>query len=220
MIEALRQGRSSTTLELENIAVEARTSESFARAALARFAALAENGSFSVDSKARVELALEIARAGQLKEAAQSLRWQEFETFGGECLLEAGFRVEKNIRVRGDGRAWQIDLVGFRGDLILAIDCKHWNTSGYESRLQPPANHQSVATTHFMRTLRTKPTDQGGNLLQGLAVILTLLEPPVRFLEKCALVSVERLPGFLNAVTPYDRSLPLLSISDLQSKTL
>jgi hypothetical protein len=214
LIEALRQSRSSNVLDLERIALAAKASEPVARAIVAQFLTIIDDGHFSVESRSRVQLALEVARVGPLKDAAKALSWQEFESFGAECLAEAGFRVEKNVRVKGEGRAWQIDLIGYRGDLVLTIDCKHWNTSGYESRLAPPAEHQRKATSHLLRAL-TEKTDNQGKSVQGLAVILTLLEPPLQFLEKAAIVSVEQLPGFLTAVTPYDVSLPLISTSDL-----
>lgn len=214
MIETLRQSRWSNTLDLEQIALKANTSELIAKAIVARFLRITESGYFSIESKSRIQLALEVARVGRLKEAAKALSWQEFESFGAECLAEAGFRVEKNVRVKGEGRAWQMDLIGHRGDLVLAIDCKHWNTSGYESRLAPPADHQRKATIHFLRTLTSNTKGQRKNA-QALPVILTLLDPPARFLDNVAIVSVEQLPSFLSAATPYDESLPLIPTSGL-----
>ena len=189
------------------------------RKALHRTREPTEQETVSLTPEQRVLLAVEVARGGRLKDSAWSLTWQEFESFGKECLLEAGFSVDKNVRVNGDQRAWQIDLIGYRGDLVLTVDCKHWSSSVYESRLEPQAKHQRVATAHLLRTLVKKTNDRGYNL-QGLPVILTLLDPPTRFLERAALVSVEQLPSFLNTVAPFDPSLPLMSASELMSKTL
>ena len=214
LAEVLRHSKSSNTLDLEQIAMGAKTSESTAKAIVSQFLRVTDSGYFSLESKSRVQLALEVARVGRLRQAAKALTWQEFESFGAECLGEAGFRVEKNVRVKGEGRFWQIDLIGHRGDLVLAIDCKHWNTSGYESRLAPPADHQRKATIHFLRTLTLKTMESRRNV-EALAVILTLLDPPARFLDNVAVVSVEQLPSFLSAVTPYDESLPLISTSGL-----
>ena len=214
LVETLRQSKHSKILNLEQIAVEAKTSERVAKAIVTRFLGFADNDWFSIGSKSRVQLALEVARAGRLRDVAKALTWQEFESFGAECLSEAGFRVEKNVRIKGDGRAWQIDLIGYRGELVLAIDCKHWHTSGYESRLAPHAEHQRNATAHLLTTL-AKTTNDRGEKLQGLAAILTLLEPSTRFLENSALVSVEQLPGFLSSVTPHDMNLPLISTSNV-----
>ncbi len=143
------------------------------------------------------------ARAGRLREAAQALTWQEFEKFGEQCLEEAGFRTERNVRVRGDGRAWQIDLVGFRGELIISIDCKHWNTPSYISRFKLAAEHQRHATLHLLATVK-----EGR---QGLAVILTLRDPPAQLSKNTVLVSVEKFPNFLSGVTPYAENLPFMT---------
>jgi hypothetical protein len=158
---------------------------------------------------------MEIARVGQLGSAAKALTWQEFEKFAVDCLEEAGFEARRNVRVKGEGRAWQIDVVGFRGELVLAIDCKHWNAPGYPARFKQAGRHQRHAAFHLLTTLGEKTTD-GGKGWEALAVILTLREPPSRFAEDAVLVSVEMLPSFLSGVTPYDETLPFIgSLSSL-----
>lgn len=214
LTETLRQSGTSNILDLEKVALEAKTTEPIARAIVTKFLSIADDGPVCLESKSRVHIAFEVARSGRLKEAAKALSWQEFESFGAECLAEAGFRVEKNVRVKAEGRSWQIDLIGYRGDLVLTIDCKHWNTPSYEARLAPPAEHQRKATGHLLRTMANKKSERRKNL-QALAVILMLSDPPARFLENAAILSVEQLPGFLSAVTPYDDSLPLISTFDL-----
>src|SRR5439155_18100133 len=168
----------------------------------------------------------EIARAGRLKEAAQVLTWQEFENFAERCLEEAAFRTQKSVRIKGDGRVWQIDVVGFRGELVLAIDCKHWNTPSSLSRFKPVANHQRTATLHLLPRLREKmirrdnephalPMIRRDNEPHALPMILTLSEPPAQFVESAVLLSVEKLPNFLSGVTPYDENLPFITSSPL-----
>ncbi len=203
LIETLRLSKITEPVELENIASNAKTTEPFAREVLTHI--LGETGDtlVSISPRLRVNLALETARGGRLKEAAQFLTWQEFEKFGEECLEEAGFRTERNVRVKGEGRAWQIDLVGFRGELVISIDCKHWNTPSYISRFKLAAEHQRHATLHLLATVK-----EGR---QGLAVILTLRDPPAQLLENTVLVSVEKFPSFLSGVTPYAENLPFMT---------
>jgi len=203
LIETLRLSKITEPVELENIASNAKTTESFARKVLTHAQGETDDTWISISPKLRVNLALEIARAGRLREAAQALTWQEFEKFGEQCLEEAGFRTERNVRVRGDGRAWQIDLVGFRGELIISIDCKHWNTPSYISRFKLAAEHQRHATLHLLATVK-----EGR---QGLAVILTLRDPPAQLSKNTVLVSVEKFPNFLSGVTPYAENLPFMT---------
>ncbi len=203
LIETLRLSKITEPVELENIASNAKTTESFARKVLTHALGETDDTWISISPKLRVNLALEIARAGRLREAAQALTWQEFEKFGEQCLEEAGFRTERNVRVRGDGRAWQIDLVGFRGELVISIDCKHWNTPSYISRFKLAAEHQRHATLHLLATVK-----EGR---QGLAVILTLRDPPAQLSKNTVLVSVEKFPNFLSGVTPYAENLPFMT---------
>jgi hypothetical protein len=102
--------------------------------------------------------------------------------------------------------------VGFRGDLVVTLDCKHWNTPGYLSRFRLAAEHQRNATLHLLARPVENMT-QGDRELQALPVILSLSEPRGRFSEGVVLVSVEKLPSFLSGVTPYDENLPFMSSS-------
>src|SRR2546425_4622535 len=110
------------TLDFDRIALETGTTERLVRTTLSE--ALGLNGQdVHLSTELRIRLAMEIARVGQLGTAAKALTWQEFERFAEDCLGEAGFEAERNVRVKSEGRSWQIDLVGFRGELMLAIDC-------------------------------------------------------------------------------------------------
>src|SRR6266581_9450241 len=196
-------------LDFDRIAIEARSAESLARTTLSGTLGLSGQH-IKLSPEHRLRLAMEIARVGQLGPAARALTWQEFEKFAESCLKEAGFEAERNLRVKGEGRAWQIDVVGFRGELVLAIDCKHWNTPGYLSRFRLAANHQRHAASHLLTALEEKKVE-GSKRRQALAVILTLREPPAQYCENTVLISVEKLPSFLGGVTPYDESLPFIT---------
>ncbi len=210
LVETLRLSKDGNRVLIADIASRAKATESFARKALTSALIEPDDDWISLSPSRRIDLALEIARAGRWRDSARVLTWQEFEKFAVECIEEAGFQTEKNVRVTGDGRAWQIDVVGFRGDLVLAMDCKSWNTPGYLSRFKLAAEHQRTATLHLLAALLEK-TIQGDRERQALPVILTLSEPPARLSEGVVLVSVEKLPSFLSGVTPYDENLPFIT---------
>ena len=212
LVETLRLSRDRNRVQIADIASSAKTIESFARKALTN-ARIEHDGNWvSLSSGFRIRLALDIARAGRLRDSARALTWQEFERFAEECLEEAGFQTEKNVRVQGGGRAWQIDVVGIRGDVMVTMDCKHWNTPGYLSKFKLAAEHQRTATLHLLARPVEK-TIRGDKELQALPVILTLSEPRGQLSEGVVLVSVEKLPSFLSGVTPYDENLPFISSS-------
>jgi hypothetical protein len=211
LIETLRLGRIDKSVELNEIASRAKTSESYTTWVLTSILGKIDDTRISLGSTFRVRIAIEAARAGWLRDAAQVISWREFEEFAGLCLEEAGFRTESNVRVRGNGRMWQIDIIGFQGDLVLAIDCKHWNTPGSISRFRLAADHQRRATSHFLTSPSGKSV-QGHEGRHALAVILTLSEPPAQFAEGAVLLSIEKLPSFLSGVAPYDENLPFITL--------
>lgn len=210
LVETLRLSRDGNRVQITDVASSARVTESFARKVLTD--ALIEAGKdwISLRPGFRVRLGLEVARAGRLEDSARALTWQEFEKFAEECLGEAGFQTEKNVRVKGDGRNWQIDVVGVRGHLVLTVDCKHWNTPSYLSKLKRAAKHQRTATMHLL-SRQVEKTLQGDKERQALPVVLTLSEPPARMSEGAVLISVEKFPSFLSGVAPYDENLPFIS---------
>ena len=212
LLETLKMTKKREIVDLEEIACKSQTTLSFAKGVLSCTISPLPANHISLSHRERVQVAMEVARQGKSNDVTRELSWQEFEKFAEECLREAGFQTEKNVRVKGDGRAWQIDVVGFRGDLVLTVDCKHWNTPGYFSRFKLAAEHQRTATLHLL----ARPVEkmiQGGKERQALPLILTLSEPPVQSSEGVVLVSVEKLPSFLSGVTPYDENLPFIPSS-------
>jgi Restriction endonuclease len=195
--------------DLEAIASEAGVSRRAAEAVLSNFLDLGQTRVYLTPTS-RLHMAMEIARKGHIDRAAKALTWREFEQFAEDCLVESGFQTEKNVRVKGDGRAWQIDVLGLRGELILAVDCKHWNSTGYLSRFKLAADHQRRATIHLHR-VKSENETPGNQELQALAVILALREPPSQFTRDTVLISVEKFPRFLSEVTPYDENLPFVT---------
>src|SRR2546427_9791711 len=210
LIETLKLSKDRNRVLIEDIALRARATESFAKKVLTNALSELDDNWISLRPGSRIRLALDIARAGRLRDSARALTWQEFEKFAEECLDEAGFRTEKNVRVKGGGRAWQIDVVGFRGDLVVSMDCKHWNTPGHLSRFKLAAEHQRNATLPLLARPVENMT-QGDREQQALPVILTLSEPRGQLSEGVVLVSIEKLPSFLSGVTPHDENLPFMA---------
>ena len=210
LIETLRLSKDRNRVQIAEVAVGSKTTESFVRKTLTDAWVEHDSNWISLSPESRIRLALDIARAGRLRDSARTLTWQEFEKFAEECLKEAGFQTEKNVRVQGGDRAWQIDVVGIRGDLVLTIDCKHWNTPGYLARFRLAAEHQRTATRHLLARPAEKMI-QVDKERQALPVILTLSEPRGQFCEGVVLVSVEKLPSFLSDVAPYDENLPFMA---------
>jgi hypothetical protein len=151
---------------------------------------------------------------GAFERAARALTWQEFEQFSEECVARAGFKAEKGIVFNDRNRRWQIDLTGVKDQVLLAIDCKHWESPNYSSKFRKAVGHQKQCLQPLICHMRTLGRLTGQEVW-ALPMIITLFEPRDSLLEGVVLVSVGQLPDFLQHVTPFERGLPFISDRDV-----
>jgi len=218
VIELLRHTRNGQRSTIEEIATAARTTDAQVRNILQQ--ELGDEATMlNITRDARFQLAFGAARSGMLREAAEGLSWQEFESFAEECLKIAGFETFKGIIARGQGRKWQVDIVAKKGQLLLALDCKHWASPYYPARFRKAAQHQRNAVESLMHDVNTRKRFHDDKLW-ALPIILTLLEPRTKVEEDTVLVSLQKLPDFLNGVTLYSDELPFLTSDDYRESPI
>ncbi len=172
------------------------------------------SSTIQVTAKARLEIALRVARHGQLAQTAKVLTWQEFEMFTEECLKLSGFNCKRGVIARHEGRKWQVDLVARRGQMMLLFDCKHWNGPSYPSKFKLAAEHQKIATLAVIRHFKTG-LSQSNESAWALPIIVTLVDPRAHVSRNVVLVSIEQLPDFLNHITPYSEGMPFIPADSL-----
>src|SRR2546422_7997677 len=115
LIETVRLGRSDKSVEVNDIASRAKASKSFALEVLTSIMGKVDDSRILLGSTLRVRIAIEAARAGRLRDAAQAISWREFEEFARQCLEGAGVRTEANVRGNRKGTRGQIDVIGIQG---------------------------------------------------------------------------------------------------------
>ena len=82
-----------------------------------------------------MEIIKRIKNTDELESLSEKLSWQDFEKMVAEILEEHDYSVQVNKvftsaadHVTGEPlRRAQIDVVATKGDVVLAMDCKHWN---------------------------------------------------------------------------------------------
>ncbi len=206
IVELLSSTRSNETASVDVVATHTRCSSDFALKVLSRLNIAPENGRIALPPSLRMDLAIEAARWGSMVEAGKVLDWQEFERFAERCLAESGYEVERDVRVKGGGRNWQIDVVGARENLVLCLDCKHWTTPSTPSRFKTAEEHQVTATRHLARRIVLAENRS----VMALPIILTLFDPPSNLSRDVVLLSLQKLPSMLQELTPYSPGLPFL----------
>jgi len=217
-VETLRLTRSGETTDLETVRKRAGTAHDPTEAILKAYLGSALSSSITIEPRTRFVIAQKAVQLGATEHAVKALTWQEFEAFGEDCLRTVGFQTWKGLVLKDDSRRWQIDLVGRKGPMVLSIDCKHWNSPSYPSKFRGAVAHQKLALPPLMK--RVKADLKSDEPLWALPIVLTLLDPRSRILDKAVLVSVGQFSDFLEHSTPYDSDLPFVSSDDIRESSM
>lgn len=194
---------------MSKISESAGTTLAFAKRVLEDQTCISEEKATIVDSSTRLKLSVRAVKLGALQQVARALTWQEFESFSEECLQTTGFHTQKGVIVKDDVRRWQIDVIAQKGRMVLAVDCKHWESPGYESKLSNAAEHQKLALRALLRRMISEGEPENEAHL-ALPIILTLYEPRARIVNEVVAVSVEQFADLLQGLSPYSSELPFM----------
>jgi hypothetical protein len=219
IVETLKQTNGGGAINTARIADQAKTTTEQAERILGQLLKPEDSSNAWLTVSARFKLAFEAVKRGALQQVARALTWQEFEAFSEECLQSVGFDTRKGVTVKDDSRRWQIDVIAKKGSMILAVDCKHWESPAYDSKLTKAAEHQKSAVLALFRQMTAKG-EVGREEILGLPVILTLFEPRSRLANGVVLVSVEQFADFLEGISPYSSELPFIPGPDTTKSSI
>ena len=209
IVETLKHTKGNELLNISQIADRAKTTTEQVALVLRPLLGVEELPGAHLATSARFKLAFEAVRHGALQQVARALTWQEFEAFTEDCLQTVGFDTQKGIIVKGGSRRWQIDVIGKKSRMILAVDCKHWESPAYSSKLLKAAEHQKLAVQALIQQMAAKG-EIGREGVLVLPIILTLFEPRSRLTAEAVVVSVEQFADFLEGVSPFSSELPFI----------
>lgn len=218
IVETLRHGKPDEMLSIRHIADQAKTTIEQVVLVLAPILQMDDPFEARLTNSSRFKLAFEAVRHGALQQVARVLTWQEFEAFSEECLQTVGFETKKGVVVKDDHRRWQIDVIAKKGSIILAVDCKHWESPGYLSKLNKAAEHQNLAMEALLRQMGIRGEIDGE--VRALPVILTVFQPRSRIVDGVVVVSVDQFADFLSGVSPYSSDLPFISTSSFAKSSI
>ena len=209
IVETLKQTSGCKAIDTTGIADLAKTTTEQVELVLGKLLKPEDSSNTHLTMSARFRLAFEGVKRGALQQVARALTWQEFEAFTEECLQSVGFDTCKGVMVRDNSRRWQIDVIARKNSMTLGVDCKHWESPAYDSKLTKAAEHQKLALQALIRQM-TARGEVGEERTLALPVILTLFEPRSRFAHGVVVVSVEQFADFLEGISPYSSDLPFI----------
>ncbi|MEM1676579.1 MAG: restriction endonuclease [Nitrososphaerota archaeon] len=125
---------------------------------------------------------------------AKYLDWKEFEELAVELFSEAGYRVIKNVKLKIDKNRIQIDLIECRDNVMLVVDCKHWN--------KPPAYSARRKIVVRQEERINQLSKIGGEVeVIMVPVVLTLYTPRELIVEGHPYVPIGKIRGFIEWFT-------------------
>lgn len=219
IVETLKSTAGNELLSVGQIADRAKTTTEQVALVLSPLLQLDDPSGARLTSAARFRLAYEATRHGALQQVTRALTWQEFETLTEDCLQTVGFDTTKGIIVKDDSRRWQLDVIGRKGSMVLAVDCKHWESPGYESKLRKAAEHQKMAVKALLHQM-TKRGEMEGEGVHALPIILTIYEPRLPTIDDVVVVSVDQFADFLSGVSLFSSDLPFISASSVTKSSI
>ena len=210
IIETLKKTTQNSPVNLELIGQGTRTTPQRVSVILHETTGVEVISGVSLTLSNRFMMAREAMRLGAVERTAKTLTWQEFEDFCDDCFASAGFETRKGVVFKDGRRRWQVDLVAIKGQALLTVDCKHWESPNYTSKFERAVDHQRQSLPPLIGHLRTRGM-VASHEFWALPMIVTLYQPRKSIINSVVLVSLGQLANFLEHLTPFDPELPFIS---------
>ena len=199
-------------VNLEELAGEVKLSPERVVQLLESFPVRVEGERVVVESKS--DLLLEAWRRGvDPVEMALKAGWRDFERVCGGVFEKCGYRTLLNVRVRFQGKQFELDVVAMRKPWVLAADCKRW------SRLRSSSLRSSAATqkercralaSALNQSLRAEV--KGWAEARVVPLVVNLHEGQVKVYEGVPVVPLSKLVPFLNEFELYADELFVIPV--------
>lgn len=152
--------------------------------------------------KQRLELAILAIKEGvDVERVCILLGWKEFEDLVALVLDYNEFVTQKHFRFKHQDRWFEIDVIGSKRPLLLAIDCKHWKKSWKKSatmRVVEKQLERTIALVDSFHKVKDRLAIVTRNEIRVLPLILTLSETPLKTYKKIPVVPIFYFQNFLN----------------------
>jgi Holliday junction resolvase-like predicted endonuclease len=149
-------------------------------------------------------------RGADLEKVSSLLHWKEFEAIAAIALENNGYSVAKNLRLKHDGRRYEIDVVGCRKPLVVCVDCKHWHHSMGSATMERIAKEQ-IARVRALVGCLPNPKIQleirSWRSARFVPIILSLVVDKFKFCSGVPVVPILQVQDFLNQLPACTESM-------------
>ncbi len=165
----------------------------------------------SITRTQRIDLAkMAVEEGANIGQVVDLLTWKDFEGFVASILSDNSYRCIESYRRRGNStiQGMEIDVIGVKGDIIVAIDAKMWSIrSGKTSALKTAAEKQKKRTWELSEEL-DKLSKKIGVLAEKtyklFPVLVTWLVEEVELHQGVPVVPIFKLNSFILDLDQYE----------------
>jgi len=130
--------------------------------------------------------------------------WSTLEEVVGAIFGEFGYQQRRRVRVKLEGRRYEIDVLAWRNDVAFCVDCKRWARLR-ESALRRAAQAQAERCKALARCASSGCVEgfatPGGSIYLYPAVV-SLYKPSVTVYKGVLLLDLYTLVGLLKEAGP------------------
>ncbi|MFW9966064.1 MAG: hypothetical protein ACFFEA_02845 [Candidatus Thorarchaeota archaeon] len=170
-----------------------------------------ESGVWEIDRSLRIDVALHaVSKGAEIEDVVILLTWKDFEGFVANIFKENDYRCVESFRKRGtpEAKGLEIDVIGIKGNSIVAVDAKMWGVrTGKSSALKPVAEKQKERTKRLC-IIMARLSERMGTIPNGTyslkPILVTWMVEEVVFHEGVPIVPVFKLNSFLQDIDIYE----------------
>ncbi len=170
-----------------------------------------ESGFWEINRSMRINVALRaVSRGAEIEDVVNFLTWKDFECFVANILIENHYKCVESFRKRGtpEARGLEIDVIGIKGNSIVAVDTKMWGVrTGKSSALKPAAEKQKERTKRLC-IIMPRLSERMGTIPNGTyslkPILITWMVEEVVFHGGVPIVPVFKLNSFLQDIAIYE----------------
>jgi len=161
---------------------------------------LSLSGRGELDEEDKVEAVLRALELGiDGKVLARYLGWREFEKLAAKVFDRIGYETIWNLVLSAGKKRVQIDLIAYRGNLLLVIDCKHWKIPpppSAEMRIVEGQERRLELLKEILESFR----EQSSTEVYAVPLVLSLYQPSKKIVNGHLFSSISNLRGLIEYV--------------------
>jgi hypothetical protein len=136
----------------------------------------------------------DITCIGDLETVSEESVWQNFERLAAFIFEQNNFTVKVNSVKTLNKKRRQYDVIAWKNDQTLLVECKKWAGNRYRlSALKSAILKHKERTTFY----------EGITQVEAIPLIVTLIEEEIRVYEGVPIVPVSKLNGFIGELDNY-----------------